>query len=76
MVALIPLVVLLGPTASGKTELALRLAAPDGMGAYEGSGHWPIMIMHRELARLGLNTWRWARKPVETFKVDTASLSV
>ncbi|MFT8369217.1 RNase adapter RapZ [Acetobacter papayae] len=55
--------------------LALRLAAPDGMGAYEGSGHWPIMIMHRELARLGLNTWRWARKPVETFKADTATLS-
>lgn len=55
--------------------LALRLAAPDGMGAYAGSGQWPIMIMHRELARLGLNTWRWARKPVETFKADTATLS-
>lgn len=43
--------------------LAQRLAAPDGMGTYQGSGQWPIMIMHRELARQGLGAWRWARKP-------------
>ncbi|MBO1324925.1 RNase adapter RapZ [Acetobacter sp. TBRC 12305] len=50
--------------------LAARLAAPDGMGAYKGAGQWPIMIMHRELARQGLTSWRWARKPVEGFKPD------
>lgn len=46
--------------------LAERLSAPDGMGHYKGSGQWPIMIMHRELARQGLSGWRWARKPVDT----------
>ncbi len=45
--------------------LAKRLSAPDGMGSYEGAGKWPIMVMHRELARQGITSWRWARKPVE-----------
>ncbi|MGF1275439.1 RNase adapter RapZ [Acetobacter pasteurianus] len=45
--------------------LAKRLSAPDGMGNYEGAGKWPIMVMHRELARQGITSWRWARKPVE-----------
>ena len=45
--------------------LARRLSAPDGMGSFEGSGQWPIMIMHRELARLGLGSWQWARRPAE-----------
>lgn len=46
--------------------LAQRLAAPDGMGAYKGASHWPIMIIHRELARQNLSAWRWARKPVDS----------
>ncbi|MFT8431426.1 RNase adapter RapZ [Acetobacter orientalis] len=50
--------------------LAQKLAAPDGMGRYHGSGQWPIMIMHRELARQGLSAWRWARKPAETPQPD------
>lgn len=45
--------------------LAKRLSAPDGMGNYESAGKWPIMVMHRELARQGITSWRWARKPVE-----------
>ncbi|ARW10100.1 RNase adapter RapZ [Acetobacter ascendens] len=45
--------------------LAKKLSAPDGMGSYEGAGQWPIMVMHRELARQGITSWRWARKPVE-----------
>lgn len=53
--------------------LAKRLSAPDGMGNYQGSGQWPIMIMHRELARLGLGSWRWARKPAEPTKTEPAS---
>ncbi|MCP1216269.1 RNase adapter RapZ [Acetobacter orientalis] len=50
--------------------LAQKLSAPDGMGRYQGSGQWPIMIMHRELARQGLSAWRWARKPAETPQPD------
>lgn len=50
--------------------LAHKLSAPDGMGHYKGSGQWPIMIMHRELARLGLSAWRWARKPADSTQTD------
>ncbi|WP_338332776.1 RNase adapter RapZ [Acetobacter sp. LMG 32666] len=50
--------------------LATRLSAPDGMGHYKGSGQWPIMIMHRELARQGISAWRWARKPTEPTHMD------
>ena len=51
--------------------LAKRLSAPDGMGHYEGAGKWPIMVMHRELARQGITSWRWARKPVEPALSDS-----
>ncbi|KDE20880.1 glmZ(sRNA)-inactivating NTPase [Acetobacter aceti 1023] len=50
--------------------LAKRLSAPDGMGNHEGAGQWPIMVMHRELARQGITSWRWARKPVESALSD------
>ncbi|AKR49880.1 ATPase [Acetobacter senegalensis DSM 18889] len=52
--------------------LAKRLSAPDGMGHYEGAGKWPIMVMHRELARQGITSWRWARKPVEPALSDSS----
>ncbi|QHM91251.1 RNase adapter RapZ [Acetobacter pasteurianus] len=52
--------------------LAKRLSAPDGMGKYEGAGKWPIMVMHRELARQGITSWRWARKPVEPALSDSS----
>ncbi|BAK84200.1 ATPase [Komagataeibacter medellinensis NBRC 3288] len=40
--------------------MALRLARQAG-----GTHHevWPVVIMHRELARQGRSSWRWASRP-------------
>ena len=43
--------------------LARLLCTPGGMGTHDGASQWPIMIIHRELARQGIYSWRWARRP-------------
>jgi UPF0042 nucleotide-binding protein len=59
-------------------ELARRLAANDHLDDAIDKGaapsdvsdkaeptcrDWPVIVMHRELARQGRSTWRWARRP-------------
>lgn len=40
--------------------MALRLARQAGGTHHEA---WPVVIMHRELARQGRSSWRWASRP-------------
>jgi len=55
-------------------DLARSLSADGGLenstapsdvtgSAGSDSRDWPIIVTHRELARQGLSTWRWARRP-------------
>ena len=44
-------------------NLARTLSEPDSIKECKEAGQWPIMVIHRELVRQGLSSWRWARKP-------------
>ncbi|MBS0986321.1 MULTISPECIES: RNase adapter RapZ [Acetobacter] len=44
-------------------NLARKLSEPDSIKECKEAGQWPIMVIHRELVRQGLSSWRWARKP-------------